>query len=227
MTKEIDIKNKVFGRLIAIRKSDSKNGFSYWLCKCSCGKEKIIRKSHLMSGKIKSCGCLVKDCKSRYKHNKSKTRLYRIYLNMKNRCYWKNHKQFNLWGGKGIVVCEEWKNDFMSFYNWAINNGYKDNLTIDRIDCNGNYEPLNCRWVDSKEQANNTKTVRYFEYNGERGTIWFFSKKYNKSEKLIRNRIQQGWSIKDAIEKKKMNPIHFLKYVNAPLYLDERTEMEL
>ena len=219
MTKRIKIEGKKFGKLIVLKYEGNRN----YLCKCDCGKEKIIKADHLLYGKTKSCGCLVKECRSRYTHNKSKTRLYRIWRNMRNRCYWKKHPQFYLWGGKGVIVCDEWKNNFLNFYNWAINNGYNETMTIDRIDGDGDYCPENCRWVSMKEQANNTKNVRFFEYNGERGTIWFFSKKYNVSEKLMRSRIQQGWTIKDAIETKKLNPMHFLKYVKAPLYLEERT----
>lgn len=101
------------------------------------------------------------------KHKKCDTRLYCIFGAVKSRCYNKNNKRYKDYGGRGIAVCDEWKDDFMSFYNWAILNGYNDTLTIDRIDVNGNYEPSNCRWVTPKQQARNRRSNRNYTINGE------------------------------------------------------------
>lgn len=97
------------------------------------------------------------------KHGKHNTRLYHIYYAMKNRCYNKDNNRYQYYGERGIVVCDEWLNDFQTFYNWAINNNYRDDLTIDRIDINGNYEPTNCRWVDIATQNRNTRQNRYIK----------------------------------------------------------------
>lgn len=144
---------KKYGRLTVIEERDEK-----YLCKCKCGKIKEIRKYDILNGKTKSCGCLQrqKTSNANTKHGKRNERLYNIWCGMKQRCYNKNHVRYSRYGGRGITVCDEWKNDFKVFYDWAMLHGYADNLTIDRIDNNGNYTPSNCRWVDYKTQYENS-----------------------------------------------------------------------
>lgn len=194
-----------FGKLIVIDKCKerAKNGTLKYLCKCDCGNTSIIRGDHLRSGETLSCGCLVKKySNTKYVKQGQSTlneRLYRIYDHMKQRCYNKNVKGYEYYGGQGIKVCESWLNDFMTFYDWSINNGYKDNLTIDRINVNGNYEPNNCRWVDAKTQNNNTRRNVYLTYNGKIKTISQWSKDLNIPLNRMYYRHSKGWSDKECL----------------------------
>lgn len=150
-----DISGNRYGKLVVVGFSHMDRKHSYYFCKCDCGNEITARSDCLKTGTIKSCGCLVKDNHVKT-HGQSRSKLYRVYYGMKQRCYNPNHKAYYRYGGRGISICEEWKNDFKAFYDWAIENGYQDGLTIDRKDYNGNYEPNNCRWVTQAEQSRNT-----------------------------------------------------------------------
>jgi len=173
-----DLTGMRFGRLVVqsfdrIEKCGKKSCHYYWYCKCDCGNVISTRVDKFKSGKVISCGCYQKERAREVgtKHGKYHTRLYVIWSNMKQRCYNPKNNNFIYYGKKGIKLCKEWEHDFQAFYDWAMENGYTDNLTIDRIDTNGNYEPSNCRWVTMKIQVSNrgpTKRKEFIEHNGKR-----------------------------------------------------------
>lgn len=136
----------------------------------------------------------------RYKHGETKTRLHKIWSSMHERCEREKHLHYSDYGGRGISVCEEWK-DYIPFAKWARNNGYSDNLTLDRIDVNGNYEPSNCRWVTMKEQHNNKRNNRILLYHGETYTLTQLAEKVGINKTTLKERINLGWSIEDAVNR--------------------------
>ena len=194
MTKVLNLTNKKFGRLtVEKRVENDNNGGARWLCRCDCGKQTIVRSYPLTKGAIKSCGCIKKEMLSNRvgAHHKSMTRLYSVWAGMKQRCFNSNNKNYNRYKGRGITMCDEWKNNFVSFYNWAIENGYKENLTIERIDNNGNYEPANCKWNSRKEQANNTSRNHFVCFNSETHTISEWSKKTGIKYSVLQSRLNK------------------------------------
>lgn len=165
-----DLTNQKFGRLTVRELSyvDKKRG-AVWLCDCECGNTKEVLSVHLVRGDTKSCGCLLKDVsKNLHKtHGLSNTRIHNIWMHTRRKCTNPNDKRYKDYGERGIKVCDEWMNDFISFYNWSMQNGYQDDLTLDRIDVDGNYEPNNCRWVDNDVQSHNKRLDKLYTYNGK------------------------------------------------------------
>lgn len=183
----------------------------YWKCKCECGKEVIRRADGLKDKGVKSCGCYrekilkqhnFKINNPRKSHGMTNTRLYKIYSKIKERCYYEKYPEYYLYGGRGIKMCDEWKEDFMNFYNWSMSYGYNDKLSIDRKDCNGNYEPSNCRWADDITQANNKRNNIKLTYNGETHTLPEWARKLNLPYSTLADRRKKGKSVEEIL-----NPI--------------------
>ena len=138
---------------------------------------------------------------------KQKERLYNIWNGMKNRCFNEKDKNYKNYGARGITVCQQWKEDYGLFRKWAMENGYNDNLTIDRISNNGNYEPSNCRWATREEQNNNTRQNHYIEYNGKVKTLSQWATYYGLTRSCLKCRIKKGWEIEKALTTPQRNKI--------------------
>lgn len=160
--KPVEIVGKKYGYLTVIKRIGSRWGHSLWECKCDCGTVCQRTANQLTMSKAVSCGCMTKEAQrnSRFSHGGTGTRLYRIWKGIRQRCSNSNISYYKYYGGKGVTVCDEWLHDFTAFQQWALSHGYADNLTIDRIDGDGNYEPNNCRWVTMTVQNRNKKKVR-------------------------------------------------------------------
>jgi hypothetical protein len=134
------------------------NGKIYWNCYCICGNTTVVSASNLVNGSVKSCGCLLK-VPHNITHGQSKNRIGETWDNMKGRCYRPNNTNYKNYGGRGIKICDEWLNDSSSFFDWAFKNGYNDTLTIERIDTDGDYTPLNCTFIPKREQSKNRRNT--------------------------------------------------------------------
>lgn len=188
-----DITGEYFGLLKVLCYTFTKHRKAYWLCECACGNFKVTSGTRLREGKTTSCGC------KQYIHKMKGTRLYSIWQNMKSRCRAKSGRNFTFYTSKGIVVCNEWANDFVAFSKWAEDHGYEDSLTIDRIDGNLGYFPENCRWVTPKQQQNNMSSNRVITIDGVSHTMSEWSDISGVNAYNIYNRLKMKWDIKKAV----------------------------
>lgn len=152
-------------------KVNSKKKSKYGIYKCECGIEFKTRSADVSRGSTKSCGCFRKKTisKTMTTHGLSNTKIYQAFIDMMSRCYKDKNKNFVNYGGRGILICEEWKNDFLSFFNWSLENGYSEGLSIDRINNDGNYAPDNCRWTNRTIQRRNSRKIVSTNKSGFRG----------------------------------------------------------
>lgn len=195
-----DLTNKTFGYLTVLQLSeDQGNGkkpIVKWSCLCKCGKVITVKSDSLISGHTVSCGC------KKITHGfANKERLYNTWKCMRQRCNNPNNKSYPNYGGKGVKICEEW-NDYSIFRSWALNNGYTDELSIDRINSNGNYEPSNCRWANDKVQMNNQTRNRKILFEGKEYTMSQLAEKFGLSYSAMQHRIERGWSMKRIANQK-------------------------
>lgn len=202
MSNLVDLTGQSFGRLTVVgRAANSKNGKAMWFCNCTCGNSCIAYAGNLRNGQTKSCGCLHKEKFNNTVHGKRHSKLYLKWQNMKKRCYNAKADRYKNYGGKAnnpITVCPEWANSFKAFYDWAISNGYKDGLSIDRIDNDKGYCPENCRWVTFLEQANNKTTNKMICYKGKTQSLSRWSRELKMNYSMLYLRLKKGWPVEKA-----------------------------
>jgi len=210
MAEAIDLVGERFGRLVVLERAEDhickggKDRKRRWKCICDCGNITYATTMDLRKGDTTSCGCrrqeTLDEFTNRHKtHGMTNTRIYGIWKAMRARCTQPNYPQYHRYGGRGISICQEWLDDFMAFYEWAINNGYADDLSIDRIDVNGNYCPENCRWVTNDIQQNNKRTNKYYTYNGETHSIADWARILKLPYKQLCYRLYKGWGFEEAV----------------------------
>lgn len=196
-----------FGRLTVVSRGDnhilpSGQSQTMWNCVCDCGNTTKVNTGNLKSGRIVSCGCYnqeIKSTRNHKTHGYGGTRLYNTWNKMKARCSLKSNPSYHRYGGRGIKVCKEWEDSFENFKNWALQSGYNDTLTIDRIDVNGDYEPTNCRWATIKVQENNRTDNIVVEYEGKSQTLAEWAEEYGFKYTTFYRRIERGWDFEDAL----------------------------
>lgn len=188
MARPKDLSGQRFGRLTVVEIVGRKDRSVVWRCKCDCGNIKDISAKHLSDGATKSCGCLVPDTRRAIltKHGESRTELGKSWYRMRARC--KTNPYY-----ENVSICPEWS-DYNAFATWAKNNGYKPGLSLDRIDCKGNYEPTNCRWVSWKDQQNNRRNTVYLTIGGQTKTLTEWSEISGIDRSTIKRRVRNGWN---------------------------------
>ena len=218
---EKSLVGKTFGRLTVIKDSGerAKNGNILWECVCDCGKRRLVLGANLLNGQTKSCGCYSTDIlkKVATKHGLSKvngkhTKLFRAWDAMKQRCYNKNHASYKDYGGRGIDICTEWREDFEAFHDWSIANGFSDDLSIDRIDNDKGYSPDNCRWVDAKTQIRNRRNTVTYNWKGSEYTLAELGELTGINKMTIKSRLNSGATLEEALDPKVNTSVLTMSY---------------
>lgn len=202
MGKLIDLTGQRFGRLIVVKEAGRDNqGKALWLCKCDCGNSCIVRGEKLRCGETKSCGCYRREATGNQfrKYAQVNKRIYRIWKLMHKRCYNPHDPKYKNYGARGITICQEWIHNFLSFQTWALENGYAEHLTIDRIDVNGPYSPSNCRWATCKVQSNNKTDNVILEYHGEAYTLSEWAQITGIKYSTLAYRASRGWTVQEIL----------------------------
>ena len=199
--KAIDLTGQKFGKLTVVERASNVGKHTAWLCRCDCGSDGfVVRSDYLKNGHTQSCGCFKSKCSeerlrnivaNNKTHGMSKTRLYSEWQTIKKRCYCPKNIGYDMYGGRGITVCDEWLNDFQAFYDWSMSHGYQDDLTIDRKNVNKGYSPDNCRWVTMEVQGNNKRNNILLTYENKTQTLsqWAREKGLKYSKLRIRIKI--------------------------------------
>ena len=191
-----NIIGKKFGRLRVVEYiGPDSRGRSVMRCTCDCGNQKNAHIGALRSGDAKSCGCITRENNATRaaKHNSSYTKLYKVWRHIKDRCFNENTENYKHYGGRGITMCSEWKDSFIAFQEWALTAGYKEGMSIDRINVDGDYSPDNCRWTTSLEQARNKRNSWRITINGENKHATEWCAIYNVSYGAAYSRKRKGW----------------------------------
>lgn len=200
----IDLTGQRFGRLTVEKRYRNNNGRAQWLCYCDCGTVVVAQSYLLRKGLTRSCGCLRKETarENAKKHGGRKTRLYNIWCAIKHRCTNRSAINYKDYGGRGIIVCAEWENSFEAFQEWALANGYRDDLSIERIDNDGPYTPDNCRWATRSEQGRNRRSNYLVEYNGETHPLIRWAELTGIKYGTLHRRLTRGWTVEKALTTK-------------------------
>ncbi len=194
-----DLTGRRFGRLSVLQLSDFRKGkHLYWHCKCSCGNTKDIASTSLLGNFTRSCGCLVFENRCNLQHGLTKSTEWRIWQDMKRRCYSPYREDYRLYGGRGIKVCDRWRSSFPAFLE---DMGKRPiGLTLGRIDNDGDYEPNNCRWETALEQANNTRANRYITFRGITKTMAQWCRDLSIPYSRVQSRLDAGYNAEVALE---------------------------
>ena len=203
-----DLTKMKFGRLTVLERVSKMGEHAKYRCKCDCGTTIIVEGGNLVTGATKSCGCIRSEMvtASSTKHGGRKTKLYKVWRNMLNRCNNPKNKEYHCYGGRGIKVCPEWATDFSAFRDWALSNGYHESLTIERIDVNAGYFPENCMWADRYIQSRNRTNNRKISFQGRTMILVDWAKETGFSESTIRRRLNRGWSVERALTTETKRP---------------------